>query len=172
MSAENVERFIAELDKSLREANFVKLTLGNYKGSEAHLQKISIRLIEIKRGSRLFFLYRYDTRDTAKNFEFGEGVETIKNLLGRDFFAAHLFTTENDFQLEIGKKNSRLNAGKPTFKIKPETAHNREKRLSVNPNSFYLQALGITNERGEIREKQQDKWKQINKFVEILASLF
>ena len=43
--------------------------------------------------------------------------------------------------------------------------------MQVDPNAFYLRALGITTDRGEIRDKQQDKWRQINKFVEILASL-
>lgn len=172
MSQETVENFITEFAKSLKNGSFVKLTLGKYKGADAHLQRILIRLVEIKKGTRLFFLYRYDTRDTAKNFEFSEGVEIVRDLLGKEFFTAHLFTIEHDFQLDIGKKNARLNVGKPTFKTKPGIAHNREKQHSVNQNSFYLQALGITNDKGEIRAKQEDKWKQINKFVEILGSLF
>jgi SAM-dependent methyltransferase len=172
MSNETVENFINEFAKSLKNGNFVKLTLGKYKGADAHLQRILIRLVEIKKGTRLFFLYRYDTRDTAKNFEFAEGVSIVRDLLGREFFAAHLFTTEHDFQLDIGKKNARLNVGKPTFKTKPDIAHNREKQHIVNPNSFYLQALGIASEKGEIKAKQEDKWRQINKFVEILGSLF
>ena len=172
MSSETVKKFITEFAQSLENGSFVKLTLSKYKGADAHLQKILVRLVEIKKGVRLFFLYRYDTRDTAKNFEFGEGVEIVRELLGKEFFAAHLFTVEHDFQLDIGKKNSRLNVGKPTFRSKPEAAHNREKQRAVNQNSFYLQALGITNEKDEIRQKQEDKWKQINKFVEILGSLF
>ncbi|HEX8264806.1 MAG TPA: SAM-dependent methyltransferase [Pyrinomonadaceae bacterium] len=172
MSNETVEKFINEFAKSLENQTFVKMTLGKYKGADAHLQRILIRLVEIKRGTRLFFLYRYDTRDTAKNFEFVEGVSIVRDLLGREFFAAHLFTTQHDFQLDIGKKNSRLNVGKPSFKTKPDIAHNREKQHVVNPNGFYLQALGITSEKGEIKSKQEDKWRQINKFVEILGSLF
>nr|MBA2621011.1 SAM-dependent methyltransferase [Acidobacteriota bacterium] len=114
-----------------------------------------------------------DTRDTAKNFDFAEGIERVKEFLGKDFFSGHLFTTENDFQLEIGKKGkSRLNTGKPTFKEKPALEHDREKKTLVNQNAFYLKALGITTDKGEIRDKQRDKWKQINKFVEILGSLF
>jgi SAM-dependent methyltransferase len=170
---ENVEKFIGELARSLHEETFVKLTLGNYKGADAHLQKILIRLIETKRGTRLFFLFRHDTRDTAKNFDFTEGVAKVRELLGADFFAGHLFTTANDFQIDIGKKGkSRLNTAKPTFKIKPSLAHDKEKRLLVDPNSFYLRALGITTDKGEIKDKQQDKWKQINKFVETLSKLF
>jgi SAM-dependent methyltransferase len=173
MTIENVEKFIGEFSNSLREETFVKLTLGNYKGSDSHLQKILARLVETKKGTRLFFLFRYDTRDTAKNFDFTEGVAKVREMLGAEFFAGHLFTTENDFQIDIGKKGkSRLNTAKPTFKTKPSLAHDKEKRVLVDPQSFYLSALGITTEKGEIKDKQQDKWKQINKFVETLSKLF
>ena len=173
MSIENVEKFISEFSKSLREETFVKLTLGNYKGADEHLQKLLIRLIETRKGKRLFFLYKYDTRDTAKNYDYAEGAKIVRDFLGKDFFSGHLFTVENDFQLDIGKKGkSRLNTAKPTFKAKPNLGHDREKKIQVNPNAFYLKALGITTDRGEIRDKQHDKWRQINKFVETLASLF
>lgn len=169
---ENVEKFISALTKSLHKETFVKMTLGNYKGSDEHLQKILVRLFETKKGVRLFFLYRYDTRDTAKNYDFNEGIKILREIIGTEFYAGHLFTTLNDFQLDIGKKGkSRLNVARPTFNVKPKISHDREKKRLVNKESFYLQALGITTDRGEIKDKQQDKWKQINKFVETLASL-
>jgi SAM-dependent methyltransferase len=173
MSIENVEKFIAEFARSLHEETFVKMTLGNYKGEDKHLQKLLLRLIDTRKGRRLFFLYRYDTRDTAKNHDYTESVKIMREIVGRDFFSGHLFTTENDFQLDVGKKGkSRLNVAKPTFKGKMPTEHDREKRKQIDPNSFYLKALGVTSDHGEIRDKQQDKWKQINKFVETLGSLF
>lgn len=172
MSIENVEKFISEFARSLHEEIFVKMTLGNYKGADEHLQKVLVRLIETKKGTRLFFLYRHDTRDTAKNYEFNDGLKILRELLGNDFFAGHLFTVKNDFQLDIGKKGkSRLNVAKPTFEAVPTLGHNREKSIQINPESFYLKALGITTDRG-IRDKQQDKWRQINKFVETLENLF
>jgi SAM-dependent methyltransferase len=173
MSTETIEKFISEFARSLDEKTFVKMTLGNYKGADEHLQKAMVRLIETKKGTRLFFLYRYNTRDTAKNYAFDEGIKLLRSMLGTEFFAGHLFTTVNDFQLDIGKKGkARLNVAKPTFKSKPSLGHDREKKRFVNADSFYLRALGITTDRGEVRDKQQDKWKQINKFVETLGSLF
>ena len=169
---ENIEKFVNAFAVSLDDQTFVKMTLGNYRGTDAHLQKLLIRLIETKKGWRLFFLYRQDTRDTARNYDYAEGLAKVRESLGADFFGGHLFTLKNDFQLDIGKKGkSRLNVAKPTFKNKPEAAHNREKQVLVDQNSFYLKALGITTDQGEVRDKQQDKWKQINKFVETLGSL-
>jgi hypothetical protein len=168
---ENIDKFVDALRASLARETFIKLTLGNYKGADEHLQKIQVRLIRTKKGIRLYFLYRSDTRDTAKNYDFKEGTAIIGNLLGSDFFSAHMFTTDNDFQLDIGKKGSRLNIAKPTFKSRPSLAHDREKRRPVDEDAFYLKALGITNDQGKVRDRAQDKWRQINKFVETLEDL-
>lgn len=169
---ENIEKFIAELRKSLDGSTFVKLTLGNYRGDEQHLQKILARLIETKKGTRLFVQFRFDQRDVVKNFDFDEGVSVVRQYLLSGFRNAHLFTTERDLQLDIGKKNSRLNSGKATFNEKPSASHDREKKYLIDPSAFYLIALGITTDKAEIRAEQRDKWKQINKFVEILDGLY
>jgi hypothetical protein len=167
---ENIDKFIDELRLSLKQETFIKLTLGNYKGADERLQKIQSRLIKTKRGTRLFFLYRSENRDTAKNYAFDEGVELVRKMLGTDFFAAHLFTTANDFQLDIGRRGSRLNVAKPTLR-KQSLAHDREKQRPVDQDAFYLKALGITSDQGKVRDRAQDKWRQINRYIEILASL-
>lgn len=170
--SENIENFVAALTGSLQNDTFVKMTLGNFKGADEHLQKLLIRLIKTKKGVRLFFLYRYDTRDTAKNYDFAEGAKLIGRILGTDFFSGHLFTTENDFQLDIGKHGkSRLNTAKPTFKTVTSRKHDREKTAQIDQNSLYLKALGVTNDHGQVRDREQSKWRQINKFVEVLANL-
>ncbi|NNE98446.1 MAG: SAM-dependent methyltransferase [Pyrinomonadaceae bacterium] len=172
MPIKNIEKFVSRLAQSLQDETFVKMTLGNYRGNDPLLQKILVRLIKTKKGIRLFFLYRYETRDTAKNFDFDQGLKLVEELLGSDFFAGHLFTTTRDFQLDIGKKGkSRLNSAKPTFITKPKLDHDKKKHYLVDPSSFYLKALGITTDTGEIRSRQHNKWKQINKFVETLSAL-
>ena len=169
---ENVEKFIDALQTSLADGTFVRLTLGNYKGSEEHLQRIHARRVATKKGDRLFVLYRYETRDTAKNYAIGETRQLAAKLFDDGFRGGHLFTTKYDLQLDIGKNGkSRLNTAKPTFKTVPTATHDREKKLQIDPTAFYLRALGITTDDGKIRDKQQDKWRQINKFVEILAGL-
>jgi SAM-dependent methyltransferase len=168
---ENIDKFIDALSSSLRRETFVKLTLGNYKGADEHLQKLQVRLINTKKGGRLYFLYRSDARDIAKNYGIDEGVEILRRSIGAEFFAAHLFTAENDFQLDIGKRGSRLNVARPTFHSRPAPTHDREKQRAVDQNAFYLKALGITDDGGRVRDRAQDKWRQINKYVEILADL-
>lgn len=171
MSAENIEQFIEHLRRSLADRTFVKLTLGNYKGNEEHLQKILVREIEAQKGTLLQLLYRYKTRDIVKNQLGSEALETLSEILASGFRSGDLFTTQADYQLMIGKRNSRLVSNKPTFPKKQDTSHDREKQYSADPTAFYLKALGITTADGEVRSKQRDKWKQINKFVEIIGDL-
>lgn len=168
---ENVEKFVSELEQSLTESTFVKLIFSNYKGAERQLQKVSVRLIETKKGSRLMFQNRLETREVVRNHGVREAINEIRGLLIAGFRSGHLFTTENDFQLEIGKRNSRMKRGKPTFTAKLPPGHDREKARLIDPNAYYLKALGIATDDGRIKTGQQDKWRQINKFVEILAGL-
>lgn len=169
---DTVEKFLNEFAGALAGGTFVKLTLGNYKGPDEHLQKIQVRLVQTRKGTRLFFVYRSASRDTVKNYDLVDGHEIVGKLLGKEFFGGHLFTTENDLQLDIGKNGkSRLNLAKATFRLTPPLKHNRDKKAQIDLNRFYLKALGVTDDTGRVRDKQQDKWRQINKFVEILASL-
>ncbi len=169
--ADDITKFIAEAKRSLANKTFVKMTLSNYKGSEARLQKVAVRPIETKKGRRLLFQYRHEMRDVVKNYDFEESVRTIGSLLDSGFRSGHLFTTTKDFQLAIGKKSSRIVSGKPTFTNQLDTGHDHSKKTLIDPNAFYLKALGIATDSGEIRAKQQDKWRQINKYLELLSDL-
>jgi SAM-dependent methyltransferase len=69
-------------------------------------------------------------------------------------------------------ETSALNIAKPTIKTLPAQSHDREKqRAQIDKTIFYLKALGITDDTGRVRDKQQAKWRQINNFIEILSGL-
>ena len=169
---ETIDKFIAALADSLTAGTFVKLSLANYKGTDKQLQKMTVRPVETKKGSRLLFQYRGRTSDQTKNFDPSEAAEQIERHLHTGFRSAHLFTTERDLQIIIGKRSAKITTGKPTFTSSEPQTHDREKHYIVDVNAPYLKALGITTEDGRIRSDQRDKWKQINKFVEILDGLY
>jgi hypothetical protein len=141
------------------------------------------------------FQYRGKTSDQAKNFDAPEAAEQVKRHIHTGFRSGHLFTTERDVQIIVGKRSAKITSGKPTFKTAEPQTHDREKQYIVDINAPYLKALGITTERHQkpdgkggrsqkpdrkeghestviIRSDQRDKWKQINKFVEILDQLY
>lgn len=167
-----LKQFNEDLRRSISANEFVKLTLSNYKGSEQHLQKVAVRVIETKHGRKLSFQNSYERQQTVKNFSVDEGISKVEDLLNSGFRSAHLFTVSHDLQLTIGKKSSRIVKGKPTFTKLPSTLHDRPKETLIDPGSYYLKALGITTDEGRVRSQQQDKWRQITRYVEILRDLF
>jgi hypothetical protein len=170
--SEPVENFLKELQNSLQANSFAKLTLSNYRGPDEHLQKVTARVVETKRGRKIAFQTQHTARQTVKNVEVDEALAATADLIASGFRSAHLFTTAHDFQLTIGKKNARLIASRPTFKQLPDPSHDRQKRTLVSADAQYLKALGIATDKGEIKPQQRDKWRQINRYVEILRDMF
>ena len=168
------EQFIALLSESILRNTFIKISLGNYKGSEPELKNIYVKRILIKRIENLSFTYRYKTRDIVKNFPKEEGIKLIQENLEKGFKIATLFTNEFDLILE------QLNNQKVTIKKTNPASKNTtisldhdhaKKRLIESQGKGYLHELKITDAEGNVYKNAQDKYKQINHYVDILSSL-
>jgi SAM-dependent methyltransferase len=174
VSDENVRQFNERLEASLAGGDFVKLTFSKYRGLEAGLTNVYVRPVRVKKGERLSFLYRHRTKDVVKNYDAAEGVAIIRGLLETEFLSAHLFTLGGDLRIEFNRKReSRLTKRAATFTEPQPIEHDREKRRLISTRgNIYLHALGVTDERGEVRPALGDKFRQINRFVETVASLY
>ncbi|MEZ5308144.1 MAG: SAM-dependent methyltransferase [Pyrinomonadaceae bacterium] len=169
MPSETKKQPIELIRDSIVEGLFVRLNLSNHFGEDKELRKILIRRIDTSKGPRLHFLYKYATRDLARNFATDEAFALIDDLLKTSFKAAHLFTTKADYQIKIGKRgNALFKRSRPTFTSLPDKSHDRKKVTAVDRNRPYLRILGIVGDDGKVRSDARDKWRQINAFVEVL----
>jgi hypothetical protein len=91
MGIETQAQFISRLGESLKTQEFVKLTLGKYRGTDSALNRIVIRAVQLKSGLKLLFTYCYKTQEIVKNHPFEPGLEIINSLLGSEFMSARLF---------------------------------------------------------------------------------
>lgn len=168
-----INQFITSLSESISDNSFVKLSLGNYKGKEEGLKNIYIKRILIKREEKLNFTYRYKTRDITKNFTIEDGVKLIQSSIESGFKVSTLFT--NDFDLIMETSNNQkitLRKVNPTSKSTTTLDHDRNKKRLIETNEKgYLHELKITDFEGNVYKNAQDKYKQINHYVEILSSL-
>lgn len=170
---QHAKTFVNEIKKAITELAFVKLALGNYKGKEEGLKQLYVKPVLIKNKRLLAFNYRYKTRDIFKNFEVEEGLLLIEEYLASDFNVATLFSTSEEIILERSAKGSfRLRAKQLEGKKEANLSHNKEKkRLILAKDNLYLHELGLTDEGGLVFKNAQDKYKQINQYIEILSSL-
>jgi SAM-dependent methyltransferase len=167
------DRFIALLRASVKDSSLVKLTLGKYRGSEEGLKNIFVRPVVLKVGPQLSFVFRYATRDVTKNFPPDEALTQIETRLGREFQDAHLFTPAQTAQLAIdGSGAARLHVKTASAAPQPATTtHDRPKQHAITTESPWLRALGVTDEQGRPRAAMTGKFRQINRFVELMSHL-
>ena len=136
------------------------------------MNNVLVRPVALRAGHRLSFVFRQIDRDITKNFTPEEGLVRIAELLTGEFRAANLFTTGQSAQLDVrdGQK-PRLMLGQPRHASAPET-HDRSKKRLIDPKqSPWLHALGVTTAEGKVCAGMEAKFRQINKFVEILQPL-
>lgn len=169
----HLQQFKSQLSASIIANTFVKISMGNYQGNEKELKNIYVRKVKIKRVDMLSFTYRYKTRDIIKNFPIEEGVTLVGNFTSNDFKIATLFTVEKEVILEHGKKEmTGIRERLLSKEIKPTLSHNKEKKRLIQPTGKrYLTELKLTDSEGQVFKNAQDKYKQINQYIEILNSL-
>lgn len=138
------------------------------------LKNVYIRPVLLKKGLLLAFTYRYKTRDEVKNYPVDEALEILQKLIGTQFLQADLLTPDRDYSVQYDKSGAptltQKKPSQPQANAAP-TTHDRPKNRLLDPASPWLHLLGITNAYGEVLAASQDKWKQINKYLEIIDSL-
>ena len=166
------EQFLGLLSKSIELDTFVKLVLAKYHGPEPDLLRVIARRLTVRGEPCLSFVYRYKTRDITKNVAVAEAIAAITQVLGNAFENAHLLTTSQDIQLAVSRKGKySLRAGRAEAS-KPAEEHDREKQRFLDLDRPFLAALGITDDAHRLIPAMSRKWRQINKFIEVLDHAF
>ncbi len=167
------ETFIQHLRTSLEEESFVKLTLSKPSQKGGALRNVFARLIQLKEESVLSFTLRYNTRDEVKNHPIEEAITLIQLWLGDEFLNADLFTTLQDYTLQYNRKRkARLFSKLPSHAQAPSTEHDKQKQRLIEPKgAAYLHRMGITGKDGQILKTGQRKFRQINKYIEVIDQL-
>ena len=172
MSAERIEEFLSAVKSAFAGNTLIRLRLGGYHGAESDLKNVDVKKIAAKGSDKFSFTFHYKTRDIIKNFIQPEALGQLRNALRDDFRSAQLATTEFDLSFERNGDKVRLKRSEAVGRAAPSTEHNRAKnRPLAETDKPYLQALGITGKDGQVRNDAQDKFRQINKMVEIFAPL-
>jgi len=170
----SIEDFASLFTKSLESSVFVKLTLGDYQGTDNQLKNIYIREVRLKGELKLAFTYRYKTKDIVKNYVRETAIDLVNTYLQEGFKAATLFTVEQNVVLSIKKNgNILLRKEQPSLKQIPNQLHDKQKKrlIAATPDKQYLQSLGILDPSGKVYKHAGDKYKQINHYIELLRPL-
>lgn len=140
------------------------------KKTEAPYKKITARAISIK-DEKVIQLEKYtETKVFHENLTYENAGMVIVKLIRNEYRNINIFTEDFDYQFIVSKKGSvKMVENEPSKDLIVEE-HNKKKQYIINegePCSFLIE-LGVMNNEGLVYAKKYDKFKQINKFLEIV----
>lgn len=170
MENRQITTFFDKLDQIINDKILIKLVLSNQRDHSSDLKSIIISIVEIKKGGRLNFVYRHKTKDITKNYDVDEALAIIKKALEVDFFNADLFSNHETFRLLVSSQGKvKIRSNQPALKPVAGFGHDRPKeRIIAAKNNIYLRESGILNANFEVRHEMNDKYLQINRYIELI----
>jgi len=140
------------------------------KKSENPYNKITLRPVAMKDENVIQLEKFTDTKVFHDNLTYEDAAEIIVDLIRNDYRNINIFTEDSDFQFIVSRKGSiKITEKEPTKKLRVEE-HDKKKQYIIHENECceFLTLLGVMNKDGQVYAKKYDKFKQINKFLEIV----
>jgi len=159
------------VNKSIEENKFIYGVFTTPKNkSDNPYKKITVRPVNVKNKSIIQFEKFTDKQAFHENYSYEEAKEEIINLITDGYKNINLFTSDADYQIIVSKKGSIKVTEKQPSKKQSTDNHNKKKQYIINENEpcDFLELLGVMNKQGMVYSKKYDKFKQINKFLEIV----
>ena len=133
---------------------------------ESPYSKVTVRPVLVDEELRYQFEYRQGEKATHANLLPLEAETELAALIDRDFRQALLQTPAHDYQVLDGAKVLRRPpTAKPTG-----LRHDRRKRrlLEEGKPVPFLVELGVMTPEGKVRAQRYDKFRQVNRFLELV----
>ncbi len=168
-----MDELMSLINKIIEENTLIQGVLSGVKSKELDFSKVDIKPVKIK--GQLLYQFAYDKKPKVihQNMTPGEAIEEIENLLKDAFKQGMFFSTEGDYQVFISKKGKASVLKKKPSKELIDTTHNRKKNYILEDNQpiDFLIRLGVMNDKGKVVAKRYDKFRQINRFLEMVADV-
>lgn len=164
--------FLQHLRSALADGSFTRLVLGKPRAGQL-LVKITAERVVTARGERLQLHFRERQRDLTKPADAAAIAEVFELRFGDALHSAHLYTTTAVWQFELNKKGeARLTHGRRNTPAAAPAPHDRPKHREIAPaDAPWLRSLGLAGADGRILADATDKFRQINRYVELLLPL-
>ncbi|MGB8819017.1 MAG: SAM-dependent methyltransferase [Rhizobiaceae bacterium] len=166
-----LKTWLGALREAVAKGSFVRLQMNKPGPLAEDLKMIEVRPLLIKGEVKLSFTYRHQTRDIVKNYTLDEAAALIAANLADKFANARMFTLEGDLQLSRQGEGFALHRHPASETAVPKLDHNRQKNRIMAGGKGWMHALGLADAKGDILPTAQDKYRQINKYIEVLDSL-
>lgn len=152
----------------------IRMIFSSKRKKSVEYNKVSIRPVEIS-GQVLFQAeYTFDKKVTHENLSCQAASALALQLIKEDFKQINAFTLAEDIQILASKPEKARITTKPATKGMPSLEHNKTKNYIIAdgvPCDFLIR-LGVMEESGKVIQKHYSKFRQINRYLEIVEDVF
>ncbi len=158
-----------KIEKYFRQ-EIVRVVISNLKkGAECEYSKVTIKPYNSSKGIMYQFEYTVKNQVKHKNVEEYNLVEEISLLLENYFTQCMVYGTESDYHINCYGDKVKAKTMAATKKI-AIGGHNKKKRYILNENEHidFLVYLGVMTKDGKVVNSKYNKFRQINKYLELI----
>ena len=165
--------FEKTLSEIFENRTLVKMIAGNRRKKSLEYTKVTIKPVVIKNEYQYQAEYSYDKKVTHLNIPASEILSFAMALLD-DFKQFNIFTTSSEVQVLASKADNPRVTVRKTEARSAELSHNRDKNYLIAEGTpcDFLVKLGVMNKDGTVKPKHYHKFRQINRFLEIVEDVY
>ncbi len=168
---ESLRKLISQV---INDSSMITATISQLRKKEGiSYTKVQIKPVELKKVLHYQFAYYYSNKVVHKNATEEEAITLLEELFEQTFRQGIICTSEADYQILISKKFKVSILTKSPSKSEVDLSHNRKKQYVLEEGQPipFLVELGIMNEDGKVLARKYDKFKQINRFLEMVEDV-
>lgn len=192
-----MHEFLSILEQALRKGSCLSLVLSRPASRGDGPRRISVRPVLLRDERRWQWSLQFARGQSHDNLTAEQSLARAAALLGYGadspapgdqawspadrpahdrpaFLHAHLFTTDADFALRIGRRgDAKLKRSAPT-RISDDGRHDRRKQYLI-PEGVpcpFLAEIGVMTPGGQVRARHFAKFRQINRFLEFVEDVY
>jgi len=169
---DNLKIFEENLTQALNADTFRKATLSRATPGYRWKRVVVSSYLTSAGEKQISFEYSDGRQVERKNLNYSDALKTLNELIPSCFGSVYLRAANQELSFEVTEKGTyRLKHKEVADEAPAVGGHNREKNYLVPADSPFLFELGITSQDGAVRRDRHDKFRQIQKFVEVIDSL-
>lgn len=168
-----MNKIIDLLEKTLNNETLIKLSFGDLRKKSNPFKKAILRPLLLQGELCYQIEYHFQNKVTHMNLKKDQCLELCTELIRDIFKQINLFSVDADYQILASDPDKPRIIKKAATKAMPALSHNHEKQYIIPdhvPCDFLIR-LGVMDQSGQVIQKHYAKFRQINRFLEIVSDV-
>lgn len=158
------------ISRLIGDEELIFAVFGNVRKKRQPYKKVTLRPVDIKDEIMYQAEYHFSDKVTHENLVPGDVEALFEHLLSSQFKQLNIFAKDGDYTFLANKPSHIKILRKDPSRTQADLSHNRE-RIYIIPEGEpcdFLIRLGVMTADGQIIPKHRNKFRQINRFLEIV----